>query len=106
VSDFDLIQQISKEIREDPDKPVFDHMFDVTDEVACELALYEADFFVEAYLERYRNRFANTLLFESFVRANQKNFRSELKEFIHLGRVWAREVGFSSDDEGDDDGGV
>ena len=113
MSDIDTVFQVNREIRDDPNKPVYTGPVDLQDEVSCELALYEADEITDTYLERFRPRFKDPDLFEGFCMAYRVKFRGEVRKFIEEARqtqeatkrdtAWGADGGYES---GDDDGNV
>ncbi len=113
MSDFDTVLQVNREIRDDPNRPVFTGTIDLQDEVAAKLAMFEADEITDTYLERFRSRFKDPDLFEGFCMAYRVKFRGEIRKFLEEARqtqeatkrdtTWGDEGGYES---GDDDGNV
>ncbi len=112
MSDLKSYIEVNKEIRGDPNRPIFAREIKVFDEVDCEIALYEADLQVDEYMEKFRARFTDPEMFESLCSTYRTKYRKEIMGFMVTSRDFMKEAGldkkgeYDGYNEEDEDGNV
>src|SRR5271157_895881 len=110
MSDLKSYIEVNKEIRNDPNRPVFAREIKVFDEVDCEIALYEADHQVDEYMEKFRTRFQDPEMFESLCSVYRVKYRREIMGFMETSRDFMKQAGldkkveYDAYNEEDEDG--
>jgi hypothetical protein len=95
VNDAELVLEMSKAIRKDPQRPSLNQRFNPTDPVAIEIVLHETDYSVESYMEKwkaeYRDRFEDPTVYDNFVLEWQMRARKEVKALIAAAQEYIAE---------------
>lgn len=90
VSDFDLILQINREIKDDRNRPRLEQEIDFSDDVAVELLYLEADHLIDSYMDRFRAKYASQFekpeRFDGLVGVYRKQMRWQVRKYVELTR--------------------
>lgn len=101
MSDVDLILQLQKELKADPNPPVLDVAFDPLDPIEIEMVLHEADFAIDGCLERYEDRyrpqFSDPTVYDNFVLEHKQKIRQIVRDAVAEAQEKIKALGYDAE---------